>query len=118
MSTAKATMETLRRAIEKSDFDLLMTLYADDAEVRIVDKRTQPSKPLELRGKKAIGDFYRDVCGRAMTHRVENEVVGDDRLAFTEACHYPDGCNVLVATVRELRAGQIVREVNVQAWDE
>ena len=27
---------------------------------------------------------------RAMTHRVENEVIGEDRVAFNEACEYPD----------------------------
>ena len=45
-------------------------------------------------------------------------MVADDAVAFTEACRYPDGTNVLCATVLELADGRIVRQVVVQAWDE
>jgi hypothetical protein len=53
-----------------------------------------------------------------MTHEVQTPVVADDAVAFTEACRYPDGANVLGATVLELVGGRIVRQVVVQAWDE
>jgi hypothetical protein len=53
-----------------------------------------------------------------MTHRVENEVVGENRVAFNEACEYPDGTRVLGAQTLELRDGKIARQVNVEAWDE
>jgi hypothetical protein len=53
-----------------------------------------------------------------MTHEVQTPVVADDAVAFTEACCYPDGTNVLGATVLELAGGRIVRQVVVQAWDE
>jgi ketosteroid isomerase-like protein len=88
----------MRRAIEGSDYDALMALYADDAEMRMVNKNSTPSSPLVLRGKEEISELMRDVCGRAMTHRVEDEVVGEKRVAFNEACEYPDGPKVLTAT--------------------
>jgi ketosteroid isomerase-like protein len=110
--------EALRRAIEESDFDALIGLYADDAELRVVNKNSTPSSPLELHGKAEISEMLRDVCGRAMTHRVEDEVVGENRVAFNEACEYPDGTRVLGATTMELRDGKIARQVNVEAWDE
>ncbi len=53
-----------------------------------------------------------------MTHRIENEVVGQDRIAFSEACEYPDGIRVRAAATLDVRDGQIVRQVNVEAWDE
>jgi hypothetical protein len=53
-----------------------------------------------------------------MTHEVQTPVLGRDAVAFTEACRYPDGTNVLCATVLELAGGRIVRQVAVQAWDE
>jgi hypothetical protein len=53
-----------------------------------------------------------------MTHRIEGEVVGDERVAFNEACEYPDGTRVLGATTLEVRDGKIVRQVNVEAWEE
>lgn len=110
--------EAMRRAIEQLDADQLVSLYADDAEMRIVNRYTTPSSPKVLKGKEEITEHLHDICGRAMTHRVENEVVGEDRVAFNEACEYPDGTRVLCAATLEVRDGQITRQVNVEAWDE
>ncbi len=110
--------EAMRRAIESLDADLLIDLYADDAELRTVNKNTTPSSPQVLRGREEISSYLRDVCSREMTHHVENEVVGEGRVAFFEACEYPDGTHVLGASTLEVRDGEIVRQVNVEAWDE
>ena len=110
--------EAMRRAIEESDSDVLVALYADDAAFLTINKNSTPSSPQVLRGKEEISELLRDVCGRAMTHHVEDEVVGEDRVAFNEACEYPDGLKVLTATTLELRDGMIVRQANVEAWDE
>jgi ketosteroid isomerase-like protein len=110
--------EAMRRAIEASDYDALVAFYADDAELRMVNKNTTPSSPMVLRGKEEISEMLRDVCGRAMTHHVEDEIVAENRVAFNEACEYPDGVRVLGATTMDLRDGMIVRQGNVEAWDE
>lgn len=111
-------IEALRRAIEGRDLDLMLGFYADDAEMLTVDRNSPPSRPHELHGKAEISDHLRDVFSREMTHRVEDVVAVDDRLAFTEACEYSDGTKVLAAGTCELRDGKIHRQVNVQAWDE
>ena len=110
--------EALRRAIEQSDFASLMNFYAEGAELYSVNRNTPPSSPEVLRGKEAIAERLEDVCGRDMTHRVEDEVVGQERIAFNEACEYPDGIKVLTAQTLEVRDGKIVRQVNLEAWDE
>ena len=110
--------EALRRGVEGRDAALLIGLYADDAELRIVNKRTPPSSPRELHGKEEISEYLRDVCGREMTHRVGDEVVGENRVAFNEACEYPDGAKVLTAMTLDVQDGKVVRQVNVEAWDE
>lgn len=110
--------EALRRAIEGRDAETLIGFYADDAEVLTVNRNTTPSSPQVLRGREEIAEALRDVCAREMTHRVENEVVGEERISFQEACEYPDGIRVLGAQTLELRDGKIVRQVNVEAWDE
>lgn len=110
--------EALRRAIEESDAEALIGMYADDAEIITVNKNTTPSSPQVLSGKEEIVGLLRDVCGREMAHRVEDEVVGEGRIAFNEACEYPDGLKVLTATTLEVRDGKISRQVNVEAWDE
>ena len=110
--------EAMRRAVEQLDADLLLSLYADDAEMKVVNKSATPSSPCEIRGKEEIAEYLRDVCGRAMTHRIEREVLGEERIAFNEECEYPDGTRVMAATTLEVRDGKIVGQVNVEAWDE
>ena len=110
--------EVLRRAIEGRDAETLLGLYAEDAEFLTINRNTTPSSPLVLRGKEEIGEYLRDVSSREMIHKVENEVVGQDRISFQEACEYPDGVRVLGAGTLDLREGKIVRQVNVEAWDE
>ena len=110
--------EAMRRAIEESDYDALLALYADNAELRTVNKHSTPSSPQMLQGKEEISEMLRDVCGRAMTHHVEDEVIGEGRVAYNEACEYPDGIRVLGATTLELQDGKIVRQTIVEAWDE
>ena len=108
----------LKRALEQSDADTLVRLYADDAEMVIVDRNRPPSAPMTLSGREAIAAFWRDVCARDMTHRVGHEVVGPDRAAFVEECAYPDGCRVMSAMTLDLHDGRIGRHLTVQVWDE
>jgi hypothetical protein len=101
------------------DFEALRRgLEGRYAELRIVNKRTPPSSPRELHGKEEISEYLRDVRGRQMTHRVGDEVVGENRVAFNEACEYPDGTRVLTALTLDVQDGKVVRQVNVEAWDE
>lgn len=110
--------EALRRAEEQRDLDTMLGLYADDAEMSIVNRNTQPSSPFELHGKQEIAEYLRDVFSREMTHHIEREVVGEDHVAYNVACEYPDGTRVLAAENLEVRDGKIVRQVEVVAWDE
>jgi hypothetical protein len=41
-----------------------------------------------------------------------------NRLAFTQACAYPDGAKVFCVAMLELEGGKIARQTVVQAWDE
>ncbi len=110
--------ETLRRAIEERDAETLAGLYADDAQLRIVNRNAPPSYSSLLRGRDVIADYFHDVCGRAMTHRIEREVLGEERVAFNEECEYSDGTRVLCAAMLELEDGRITRQTNVEVWDE
>jgi hypothetical protein len=117
MITSPVSVADLTRAIEGRDAQTLIDFYADDAVMRIVDRDHPPSAPMELRGKDAIAAYFRDVCGRAMTHRIESAVCDGERLAFVEACAYPDGIRVQCSAMLELAGGRIARQTCVQAWD-
>jgi hypothetical protein len=120
MNTTQTTfdLDRLKRAIEERDASTQIELYADNAEVTLVDRVAQPGSPRVLRGRSEIQSWVQDVCGRDMTHRVQHAVRDADGAAFTEACRYPNGANVLCATVLELEDGLIARQIAVQAWDE
>ncbi|MER5209781.1 nuclear transport factor 2 family protein [Streptomyces sp. NPDC002838] len=109
--------ETLRRGIEGQAATLL-SLYADDAELRVVDRNTQPSHPKVLHGRDQIGEMLNDVYSRDMTHKLERCVVQGDQAAFSESCEYSDGVRVLAESMVTLRNGKIVDQTLIQAWDE
>jgi hypothetical protein len=110
--------EALRQAAEHHDAEALANLYAEEAEVRIVNRETLPSSAHVLRGREQIARYLREACSREITSRIEDEVVGEERVAFNEACQYPDGTRVMSATTLEVKDGKIVRQVSVEAWDE
>jgi hypothetical protein len=97
---------------------MLASFYTEDAVLRVIDRNNPPSKPREVKGKSAISTFWDDICSRAMTHKVDVSIAEGNRLAFTQACSYPDGAKVFCVAVVELTDGRIARQTVVQAWDE
>ena len=110
--------EALRRGIEGETAAPLLSLYARDAEVRIVDRYDQPSRPKVLHGRDEIAEMLDDVYSRDMTHKLEQCVKDGDRVAFSESCRYSDGMRVLSESMLTLRDGKIVDQTMIQAWDE
>ena len=111
------SLPALGRAIEMRDSKAMRGFYADNARLRIIDRDHPPSQPQELVGGTAIAAYYDDVCGRAMTHKLESGCVDGGRLAFTQACAYANGTKVFCSAMAELSAGKIVNQTVVQAWD-
>ena len=109
--------EALRLAIERSDPDLVLGFYAEDAQLSIANAGLPQSSSFELRGRAEIAKHLRATFSQETSRRVEGEVVGDDRVTFWEACEYPDGSRVFVETTLEVRDGKIVRQVDVVAKD-
>ncbi|MEU5291831.1 nuclear transport factor 2 family protein [Streptomyces umbrinus] len=109
--------ETLRRGIEGQNASALLSLYADDAEMRVVDRNTQPSHPKVMHGREQIREMLDDVYSRDMTHKMEQCVIQGDHVAFTESCQYADGVRVLMSSMMSLRDGKIVDQMVLQVWD-
>jgi ketosteroid isomerase-like protein len=116
--TDAVTGATIKRAIEGRDGRMLASFYADDALLRVIDRNNPPSRPREVKGKAAIATFWDDICGRAMTHKVDTSIAQGEQLAFTQACTYPNGAKVFCLALVELEGGKIARQTIVQAWDE
>jgi hypothetical protein len=121
MSTDVSSTFDLARfcaAAEGRDVQTQLSMYAPGAVVTIADRVNQPGSPQILRGRDEIEGWLRDICGREMTHHVRHSVADAGGAAFSEACRYPDGTNVMCATVLRLADGQISDQTVVQAWDE
>jgi SnoaL-like domain len=117
-SATQFDMSRFRRAVENREGAAQLAMYADDAVVTISDRVNQPSSPRVLHGRDEVAEWIQDVCAREMSHSVQHTVADAHGAAFSEACRYPDGTNVLCATVLEIDDGQIVRQTVLQAWDE
>jgi hypothetical protein len=120
MSATHTTFDIDRftRATEERDASTQVSMYGPAATVTIIDKISQPGAPRVLRSSEEIAGWIEDTCARDMTHSVKQRVQDDAGAAFTVACRYADGTNVLCATVIELDGGQIAAQTVVQAWDE
>jgi ketosteroid isomerase-like protein len=116
--TAAAICETLARALEERNAELAASLYADDAEFIVINRNFPPSNPLVCKGLAAILEFYDDIFSREMSHKMTRKVIGENSIAMSEACLYPDGCRVVSHGMADLQDSKIRRQVNVDCWDE
>ena len=111
-------LDRFARAAEERDAATQLSMYGPDAVVTINNKISQPRAPRVLRGREEIKGWLEDVYGRDMTHAVRHRVADETGAAFTQACRYPDGTNVLCATVIELDGGVISGQTVLETWDE
>ncbi len=117
-TTTTFDLDRFTRAAEERDAATQLSMYGPDATVTIADKISPPGSPRVLRTHEEIKDWLEDMYGRDMTHAVKHTVKDDTGAAYTQACRYPDGTNVLCSTVITLDDGQISAQTVVQAWDE
>jgi quercetin dioxygenase-like cupin family protein len=118
-SAASGTLDldALRQGMEGRDLEGVLSMYAENAEISIVDQRHTPSHPQVLQGREQIRAFLADVFARDISHQLDHVVSGDGTVSFMERCQYPDGSRVLASTSLDVDAGLIVRQEEVQAWD-
>ena len=111
-------LDRFARAAEERDAATQLSMYGPHATVTIADKISQPGSPRVLGTREQIKSWLEDTYGRDMTHAVGHRVHDETGAAYTLACRYPDGTNVLCATVIKLDDGQICDQTIVQVWDE
>jgi ketosteroid isomerase-like protein len=105
------------RAIERADLDYLTSAYADDAEVRVVDRDSPPLAPRVVRGRQAICDWLAETrpnCTRRVVHLSQ----GHGRISYTEEREHLDGSHETSASTAQLRGGLIRLQHTVVVWDD
>jgi hypothetical protein len=118
MGTTTFDLDRFTRAAEERDASTQLSMYGHDAVVTISNKISQPGAPRLLRGREEIKAWLDDVYSRDMTHSVKHRVADETGAAYTQACRYSDGTNVLCATVLELDGGVIAGQTVLEVWDE
>ena len=117
-TTTEFDVSALRDAMEAGDAEGQVRLYADDAEVTLVDRDHPPSQPARMRGRDEIRAWLHDLCERpGMTHRVAIALADERSGGYSLHCSYSTGERVHCAALFELEGGRIVRLEGVQAWD-
>jgi hypothetical protein len=111
-------LDRFARAAQERDAATQLSMYGPEATVTVVDKDNQPGSPRVLHGHAEIKGYLDDLAGRDLTHSVQRKVQDETGAAFTLACRYPDGTNVLCATVFTVDGGHISDQTILQAWDE
>lgn len=111
-------LDRFTSAAEGRDAATQLSMYGPEAVVTIANKISQPGSPRTLRGREEIQSWLEDMYARDMTHSVKHRVLDETGAAYTQACRYPDGTNVLCATVIELDGGVISRQAVLEVWDE
>lgn len=117
-TTEAFDLERFAHAAEHRDAATQLSMYGPEATVSIVNKISQPGAPRVLRGHEEIRAWLEDMYGRDMTHTVRHRVHDASGAAYTQACRYSDGTNVLCATVIALDGGQIAEQTVVEVWDD
>jgi hypothetical protein len=117
-TTTAFDLARFTRAAEERDASTQLSMYGPDATVTIVDRNTQPASPRVLSTHEQIGAWLQEMYGRDVRHSVAHTVADATGAAYTQNCRYPDGTDVLCATVLELDGDAIRRQTLVQVWDE
>ena len=105
-TTATFDLDRFARAAEERDAATQLSMYGPDATVTIANKISQPGSPRVLRSHDEIKAWLEDTYARDMTHKVQHRVKDDTGVAYTQACRYADGTNVLCATVIALESNR------------
>ena len=106
-----------RDALVARDVDRWLSFYAPDAEWLEYRNANPPRAPNAMRGIDEIGRFMREVAASPIKLTIENEVVADQRAAFTLTVPFDDGRRIIENIIIEHRNGKVVREIDVEAWD-
>jgi ketosteroid isomerase-like protein len=105
-----------RAAVEGRDAERWLAFFADDAEW--LEYRHSASSPRVHSGREAIARYLGYVGRTDAALAISNELVGDERAAFTLTATRPDGRVFVVEnTILDLRDGLIARVHEVEAWD-
>ena len=106
----------LIEAIESSNVDYQIALYAEHAEVQIADGDTVGQAPHVLTGRPAIARWIQSMARRDLSHHITYLHADRTSLSFVDELHGPAGMAAIDRCTADISAGQIKQQtVTVEA---
>jgi len=107
-----------RAAFEAKDVPRWLAFYADDAEWFEYNSQDDPPRaPNVMRGRDEIRAFLEHIAALPIAIALADEVLGAERIAFSCTVDLGNGRRIIEHVIADVRDGQIVRHVDVEAWD-
>ena len=73
--------------------------------------------PNRMAGQRQIAGSLHGICDAGLGITLADEVVGENRDAFSVDCALYDGRQVFEHVIAHVRDRQVVRQVDLEAWD-
>lgn len=108
--------DAYRTAVTGRDADRWASFYADDATWTEYRQADPPRAPHVMRGPQ-IPAFIRAVARQPLDLSFANEVIGDERAAYTLIVGLGGGKRIIENVIITHRDGRIVEQTEVEAWD-
>jgi len=112
----RLNFQALSDAFEALDVDALKQFYKSDVEHTEIDAGAPPRSP-RTSGWDYIAGAVAGAAQAGIKIHLNNPVLGEDRVACTITCEFPDGRRMVSNTIYDLDDGKIVRQLDVQVMD-
>lgn len=106
-----------RDAFVARDVERWQSYYAPEIEWIEYRHSNPPASPNVMRGREAVEPFLRGVAASPISMEIDNEVVDEHGAAFTLTVTFDDGRRIVENIIIAHRAGKVVRQIDVEAWD-
>ena len=106
-----------KNAFERKDAATWAEFYAEDAEWVEYKPSAPPRDPVRMIGRKRIAEFLASLESSDIDISLADEVLGEERVAFSVDVTLPGGRRVFEHTILHIKDDKIVRQVDVEAWD-
>lgn len=110
---ARFDVARFTRALEECDAGSQLALYADDAEVRVVDRDRSTPDPQILHGKPAVRTWMTQRSSEVHSFRVVSVLCEDAELTIIAECRNQDGTLGVHACTGHLLGGLVVNQTVV-----
>lgn len=106
-----------KEAFERKDARRWALFYAEDAEWIEYKPSAPLSDPIRMVGRERIAAFLSSLEGSGIKISLSDEVLGEERAAFSVDLTLADGRRVFEHAIVHIEDGRITRQVDVEAWD-